>query len=78
MSGVRDALAVWVQVLEGRRSRQLQAECERVHTAAEAAIQAIRDEVAELTQELQRACVGTWRGHCAVSEFSGKRVQVLE
>ena len=46
MSGVRDALAVWVQVLEGR-SQQLQAECERVHAAAEAVIQAIRDEVAE-------------------------------
>jgi hypothetical protein len=51
----------WVQVLEGR-PQQLQAECERVNAAADAAIaeftSCIREEAAELKLELQRACVG--------------------
>ena len=61
VSGVRDAHAAWVQVLEGR-PQQLQAECDRVDAAAEAAHQAIREEAAELKQKLQRACVGDLDG----------------
>ncbi len=61
VSGVRDAHAAWVQVLEGR-PQQLQAECDRVDAAGEAAHQAIREEVAELKQKLQRACVGDLDG----------------
>ena len=59
--GIRDTHAAWAQVLEGR-PQQLQAECDRVDAAGDAAIQAIREEVAELKLELQRACVGDLDG----------------
>ena len=70
--GIRDTHAAWVQVREGR-PQQLQAECDRVDAAADAAVQAIeeearravqgiREEAAELKLELQRACVGDLEG----------------
>jgi hypothetical protein len=61
VSGIRDTHAAWVQVREGR-PQQLQAECDRVTAAADAAVQAIREEEAELKLELQRACVGDVEG----------------
>ena len=39
LSGIRDTHAAWVQVLEGQ-PQQLQAECDRVKAAADAALQA--------------------------------------
>jgi hypothetical protein len=62
LSGIRDTHAAWVQVREGR-PQQLQAECERVDAAADAAVQAIREEAAGLKLELQRACVDDLDGH---------------
>jgi DNA-binding beta-propeller fold protein YncE len=59
--GIRDTHAAWAQVLEGR-PQQLQAECDRVDAAGDAAHQAIREEVAELKLELQRACAGDLDG----------------
>jgi DNA-binding beta-propeller fold protein YncE len=61
MTGVRETHAAWVQVLQGQ-PQQLQAECDRVDAAGDAAIQAIREEVAELKLQLQRACVGDLEG----------------
>jgi hypothetical protein len=61
VSGVRDAHAAWLQLRDGR-PQQLQVETDRIHAAAEAAIESftreIREEEAELKAELQRACVG--------------------
>ena len=65
LSLLRAENEAWVQVQEGR-PQQLQAECERVDAAADAAIAAftscIREEAAELKVELQRACVGDVEG----------------
>jgi hypothetical protein len=61
VSSVRDVHAAWLQLREGR-PHQLQAECDRVDAAAEAAHKAIREEAAELKVELQRACVGDLEG----------------
>ena len=61
VSCVRDAHAAWLQLRDGR-PQQLHAEIERVDAAAEAAIQAIREEAEELKVELQRACVGELEG----------------
>jgi DNA-binding beta-propeller fold protein YncE len=57
VSRVRDVHAAWLQLRDGR-PQQLQAEFQRVDAAAEAAIQTIREEAAELKVELQRACLG--------------------
>jgi DNA-binding beta-propeller fold protein YncE len=58
---LRDVHVAWLQLRDGR-PQQLQAECDRVDAAAEAAHQAIREEAAELKLELQRACVGDLEG----------------
>jgi hypothetical protein len=60
VSSIRDKHA-WVQVCEGW-PQQLQAKCNRVDAANDAAVQTIRDEIAELKLELQRACVGDVEG----------------
>lgn len=67
VTSVRETHAAWVLVLQGQ-PQQLQAECERVDAAGDAAIQAIRDEVAELKAELQRACVADL--DCVVREHA--------
>ncbi len=61
LSGFRDSHAAWVQLREGR-PQQLQAECDRVAAVADAAVQAIRAQEADLKQQLQRACVGDLEG----------------
>ena len=61
VTGVRETHAAWAQVLQGQ-PQQLQAECDRVTAAADAAVQAIREEEAELKLQLQRACVGELEG----------------
>jgi hypothetical protein len=61
VTSLRDVHAAWLQLRDGR-PQQLQAECDRVDAAAEAAHQAIREEAAELKLELQRACVGDLEG----------------
>ncbi len=61
VSGIRDSHAAWVHALEGR-PLQLQAEYDRIDAAGNAAFQAIRAEIAELKQKLQRACVGDMEG----------------
>ncbi len=61
MCGICDTHAAWVQVQEGR-PQELQAECDRVDDAADAALQAIREEAAELKLELQCVCVGCLEG----------------
>jgi hypothetical protein len=61
VSSVRDVHAAWLQLREGR-PQQLQAESQRIDAAADAAIQAIREEAAELKVELQRVCVGDLEG----------------
>jgi hypothetical protein len=57
VSSVRNVHAAWLQLREGW-PQQLQAECDRVDAPAEAAIQSIQKEAAELKVVLQRACVG--------------------
>ena len=57
VSGIRGTHAAWVKLLEGK-PQQLQAEYGRIDAAGDVAIQAIRAEMAELKQKLQRACVG--------------------
>ena len=65
LSLLRAENEAWVQVQEGR-PQQLQAECERVDAAADAAIAAftsrVRQEADELKVELRRACVGELEG----------------
>ena len=61
VTGVRETHAAWVQVLQGQ-PQQLQAECDRVTAAADAAVQAIREEEAELKLQLRRVCVGDLEG----------------
>jgi hypothetical protein len=56
LSGIRDTHAAWVALLEGRPEK-VQAECNRVTAAADAAVQAIRAEEADLKQQLQRVFV---------------------
>jgi hypothetical protein len=74
VSLIRAETEAWVQVEEGR-PQQLQAECERVDAAADAAIAAftsrVRQEADELKVELRRACVGELEG------LVRERVQLL-
>jgi hypothetical protein len=61
VSSIRDTHAAWVRVREGR-PQQLQAELQRIDAAAAAAVEAIRQEAAELKQQLQRLCVDDVEG----------------
>ncbi len=62
VSLLRIETEAWVRVQEGR-PQQLQAECERVDAAADAAVAAIRREADDVKVELQRACVDELEGH---------------